>query len=466
MIEHQEKMYAEITGHNRNMDKMRQERDEKFSVIVKRGLDLIKMSVNECPNQEYQLDTWFENVEASFKMFNIEDRIQHAILVALLSPKLRMVYSRINHEEFSTYASLKEKLLLDMYVSAQRLYEIFKTTSKRGNESFSAYKNRAVSLFKTYLASVKVTSYEALCDLIIANKIKDELNPETKNIILLKESDTPMLSSALCSHLDTIQVASTVNNGAKVNLLRKDQNFGNKKFVNFKTGLFCNNCKMKDSHITADCRRRSLYRIGENFNNRNFQNSNSYSNGNGRNGKFNRNAKGGRNGHYNQNGSNQFRFNRQRGDEQRPNQGASRQVRRVYNSQSDVGNSYNPENETVVKQPYQECYYGSFNQMFNPGDNNNNHSLNPNAPSYAVRRVGQCENKINPILIQDPNGKCLSKQDLLESRGEQKTVLNRNIPFPASSDISIFIEGRDDALRGIIDSGSGISIVSLSLIHI
>ncbi|MFI5407505.1 MAG: hypothetical protein ACHQ1D_13455, partial [Nitrososphaerales archaeon] len=114
--------------------------------------------------------------------------------------------------------------------------------------------------------------------------------------------------------------------------------------------------------------------------------------------------------------------------------------------------------------PYQECYYGPLNQMFNPGDNNNNHSLNPNATSYTVRKVGQCENKINPIVIQDQNGKRLLKQDLLESKGEQKTVLNRNIPFPASSDISIFIEGRDSALRGIIDSGSGISIVSQKIL--
>ncbi|MFI5407514.1 MAG: hypothetical protein ACHQ1D_13500, partial [Nitrososphaerales archaeon] len=320
-IDHQEKMYAEMTGHNRNMDRMRQERDEKFSVIVKKGLDLIRLSVQECPNQEYQLDTWFENVEASFKMFNIEEKIQHAILVALLSPKLRTVYNRINHEEFNTYNALKEKLLLDMYVSSQRLYEIFKSTSKRGNESFSAYKNRAVSLFKTYLASVKITTYEALCDLIIANKIKDELNPETKNIILLKESDIPMVSSALCSHLDTIAVATTVNNGAKANLLRKEQNFGNKNYRHFKTGLFCNNCKMKDSHITADCRRRNLFRNSGNYYNQNVQGSNSYNNGNGRNGKFNRNSKGGRNGHFNQNGSNQFKFNRQRGEEQRPNQG-------------------------------------------------------------------------------------------------------------------------------------------------
>ncbi|MFI5407622.1 MAG: hypothetical protein ACHQ1D_14050, partial [Nitrososphaerales archaeon] len=144
-------------------------------------------------------------------------------------------------------------------------------------------------------------------------------------------------------------------------------------------------------------------------------------------------------------------------------------MRRIYNSQTEDSNNYNQENETIVKQPYQEppyqeCYYGPLNQMFNPENSNNNYSLNPNATSYTVRRVGQFENKTSPIVIQDQNGKSLLRRDFLESEGEPKTVLNRSIPFPASSDISIFIEGRDSSLRGIIDSGSGISIVNRKIL--
>jgi len=170
----------------RELDRAKLESKNAVSNKMYKVMGLLKKVVEPCPNKADELALYFMNLEHAFVTYKVEEEIQLPVLIALLSKKLKLIHAKINHDEFNTYEKLKTKLLMEHYVSAEELFKLFKGASKYQTETHATFFQRVSSMFDFYLRSRKVNTYEKLVDLVLCDKLKENMEKEVKDKLVIE----------------------------------------------------------------------------------------------------------------------------------------------------------------------------------------------------------------------------------------------------------------------------------------
>ena len=453
----QKELFAELIGHNREVDKMQREKNEKLGVRVKRALDILNRAVSRCPDNDTLLRTWFQSLEEAFLTYEVEIEVQLPVLVALLSRRLREAYDKLNKAEYKTYEALKDKLMIDLFVSPEKLLQMYKNARKFQNESYASYQNRLMTLYSIYLKSKKVDTFEKLIDMTIGDKIKSEISQAARQVVLIRESSEIMTASTLAKELDVYALAS--NTGSANNFNRNferhssDTNINNVGVQKGNGGKhYCTYCAKLTNHLERNC-----------FFKRNRVNSKPV--------QYNYHRGGGQNfrGSWNGNRNNFAINNRNEPNLSPPNRGFVNRISYQrggeyrYPSTSQI-----PHNDVA----YDNNYHDYMQRLYQEPQQTN---LSQQPQEFNVRRVTVRESEAGAAEVKgnvencrkEKGGSVLTDFQWIKNvdvKEETGTFLTRTIPFPEESQISVQLENRKEPVAALIDSGSTITLIKSSLL--
>ena len=141
------------------------------------------------PREHAELPQFFDTIEKLFKIYQVPADVQGILLIPILSSHAKTIIGRKTSDDLESYDKFKQFLLSEFRLTPKQYKLRFDTASKGTNETYVLFASRLSNLLTYYLRSRGIESYEALCELLVSDKLKTCLPPGTLNYVLSLEGD-------------------------------------------------------------------------------------------------------------------------------------------------------------------------------------------------------------------------------------------------------------------------------------
>ena len=141
------------------------------------------------PSEHAELPQFFDTVEKLFQIYQVLADVQGKLLIPILSSQPKTTIGRMTSDDLESYDKVKQFLLSEFRLTPKQYKLRFDTDSKGTNETYVLFASRLCNLLTYYLRSRGIESYEALCELLVSDKLKTCLPPGTLNYVLSLEGD-------------------------------------------------------------------------------------------------------------------------------------------------------------------------------------------------------------------------------------------------------------------------------------
>ncbi|XP_067139097.1 uncharacterized protein [Centruroides vittatus] len=147
----------------------------------------IRWALPKMPDKEAEVPSWFRAVEVVLQTYDVPEELQGQLVLTVLSEKCKTALNRLTADEIRDYQTLKQFLLDELRLSAAEYLKEFTSAEKGSKETWPQFAARMEDLYRYYLNSRGVDSFEQLTKLVVSDHLKTKLDADTKRYVLLQE---------------------------------------------------------------------------------------------------------------------------------------------------------------------------------------------------------------------------------------------------------------------------------------
>ncbi|GFT54811.1 retrovirus-related Pol polyprotein from transposon 297 [Trichonephila clavipes] len=166
---------------------MAQQRERKFELEkMKIQLEMQKLSQAPVTSQQLELNRiiprfnskedemslYLTIFECQAKFLNIPDKTWTAYLIGSLPPDIAQLIAREDEDDAQNYEKVKEMLLKRFRVTGDRFRQYFSQQKKNPDSTWRDFYFELSSYFEGWIKELKITTFDQLKSLIIADQIK------------------------------------------------------------------------------------------------------------------------------------------------------------------------------------------------------------------------------------------------------------------------------------------------------
>ena len=197
----------------RNANRMKEDSKENR---FKKAADMLKNSVPKMPEIVTEIPMYFEHVDRIFKSLNVDDDLKVDLLFTYMTQGALRLLNLLDRNEIDTFDKFKIRLLQEFKLSPSKYRDMFQTAEKHPDETWTACATRLFTLHKSYLQSRKVTTFDQLTHLLVADRMKEMLPKGARNFISNKEIEGFMAPYDIARNVDHYQSNYEVDKKAQV----------------------------------------------------------------------------------------------------------------------------------------------------------------------------------------------------------------------------------------------------------
>ena len=139
------------------------------------------------PSEHADLTQFFDTVDKLFRIYEVPHDIQAKLLIPLLSSQAKAITGRMTSTDLESYDQVKQFLLAEIRLTPREYKLRFDTAAKSVSETYVWFSSRLRNLLQYYLRSREVDDFDALCELLLTDKLKSCLTAGTLNYVLSLE---------------------------------------------------------------------------------------------------------------------------------------------------------------------------------------------------------------------------------------------------------------------------------------
>lgn len=194
----EEKARWEEERQERQRQQKFQEEKEQKSEERRRGLAERLKVAGECmknvlpqqPPETADVPLFLDTVENLFTTFKIDKDLRVKLLMPLLTNRARSIIGRMPVAELDDFEKVKKFLLTEYRITPRQIKTQFLTATKQANETYQLFASRLATLFNYYATSREVVdNYKKLCNLMVADRLKDALPTDALQYVLSLEGE-------------------------------------------------------------------------------------------------------------------------------------------------------------------------------------------------------------------------------------------------------------------------------------
>src|SRR3984885_2706950 len=194
-------------------ERRRREMENTLISQIKKIGDAMKHVLPRMPQDLMEIPLYFQTVENAFRSFAVEERHWVKLLLPLMTSKARTVLNRLAITERDNYQRVREHLLKEYKLTAREYRSRFLGAKKTAEERYTMLTARLKNLLNYYVQSRNIDKdFDLLFDLLVADRLKEELPPGPLQFVLAKEA-TDCLQSSVIADLADIHVNNRIGFG-------------------------------------------------------------------------------------------------------------------------------------------------------------------------------------------------------------------------------------------------------------
>ena len=197
---------AEKVKLERERLRLQAEAAENPAAQAKKYGDALRGVLGRMPTDAADLPAFFENAERLFDNIGAPAEFQAQLLLPYLTDKARALVGRMDKTKASTYKEVKDLLLREYKLTPWAYLTRYQTATKHCDETYVMFVSRLTTLLKYYVASRKVTTFDNLLSLLVADHVKPMLPPDCLKHILAVENTA---TDGWLSHSKLAEVVDT-----------------------------------------------------------------------------------------------------------------------------------------------------------------------------------------------------------------------------------------------------------------
>lgn len=166
--------------------------------------DALKGMMGTFPSDAGDIPSYFDQTERLFTQVQVDDDVRANLLLSNLPDRTKALTYRLSPEQMCNYNALKEFLLKEHCISSVQLRQRFLTAHKAADETYVALASRISNSLRYYVKSRGIDNdFNALINLLCANRLKETLPRDCLNFILGQEQDGWLRLDELAGSADT-----------------------------------------------------------------------------------------------------------------------------------------------------------------------------------------------------------------------------------------------------------------------
>ena len=200
----QEQMKMQMQMHQEQIkvQQMRAEKEESMLAKTKRYGQAVQYALTKMPLEPGELPPWFDLVENVFATYGVPNELKGILILPYLTPRSKSLISRLSVADQESYPKLKEFLLKQHQLGSREYRARFLHASRNAGETFQSYCSRLHNLFRYYINSRACTTFDALFDVSVCDKLQDSLPPSNLKHCLAAAKDRNLKSEELATMAD------------------------------------------------------------------------------------------------------------------------------------------------------------------------------------------------------------------------------------------------------------------------
>ena len=187
------------------------ESEKQLGSRLRKANDATRGSLYPMPTEPAAVATYLSQMDRIFDFCKVDEDLRSNLLTPFLTDRAREAVNGLSIEKYHNYSSWKEVILRQYRLTATAYRQQFLRASRSVGESCSLFVTRIRAMFKYYIASRKVQSLEDLIELILADRLRDSLHPNSKFMIQDKEQEEWMRVDDMAKTVDIYEVCRGYN---------------------------------------------------------------------------------------------------------------------------------------------------------------------------------------------------------------------------------------------------------------
>jgi len=164
--------------------------DDTLAGRTKKYGETLKHVLPSMPAETAELPQYFDTVEKLYAMYEVPVDLQAKLLVPLLNDRAKSVISDMPVGDMEKYDELKRFLLAEFKSTPKEYKSRFDSAIRNKDETYVLFAARLRNLLMYYLRSrFVVDDFDALCELIVSDRLKSCLPSGPLNYVLSLEGD-------------------------------------------------------------------------------------------------------------------------------------------------------------------------------------------------------------------------------------------------------------------------------------
>jgi len=167
-----------------------EERKSGLAERLKTAGECLKNVLPQMPPDSADVPLFLRTVENLYDNFKIEADLQAKLLMPLLTERARTIVGRMPKEQLDNFEAVKKILMSEYKITPRQLKSKFLSAHRMLDETFQLFTSRLTTLFNYYAESRGVVDdYKALCNLLIADRLKDTMPSDALKYVLSQEGE-------------------------------------------------------------------------------------------------------------------------------------------------------------------------------------------------------------------------------------------------------------------------------------
>jgi len=165
--------------------------------------DCLKHVLPQMPSDIVDMPLFFSSIEKLFSNFDIDVDLRAKLLMPQLTTRARSILGRMPANDLDDYDKVKRYLLAEFKLTPRQIKSQFLSAQKQRDETYQLFASRLTTLLRYYIDSRAATnSYEKLCHLLVADRLKDTLPGDALQYVLSLEGEEWFEPSKVASLAD------------------------------------------------------------------------------------------------------------------------------------------------------------------------------------------------------------------------------------------------------------------------
>ena len=205
-------------------DRRAKENAQLLGSRLKRATDATRGSLYHMPIESSEVAPYFAQMDRVFDSCKVDEDLRANLLTPYLTERARKAVLGMTPAEYNNYTSWREVILREYRLTATAYRQQYMKATRIIGESCSQFVTRLRSMLSYYLAARKVDKFEELVELLLSDRLRDSLHPNSRFMIQDKEQDTWMKTNDMAKTVDIYEVSRGYNMLESATKERKDRN--------------------------------------------------------------------------------------------------------------------------------------------------------------------------------------------------------------------------------------------------